>query len=139
MKRRLQRLNLEQVTEEAIQETAEDYLELNREQLYQGKTSMGQELLPTYRSEVYAQMKNDMNPAPGLGIPDLKLTGAFYQGLSLEIQAGQIQEESDVEYAGKLFEKYDDIVGLDEVKLDEYRAGPFKEALEEKIKQVVYG
>lgn len=139
MKRRLQSLNLEQVTEEAIEETAPQYLELNQEQLYEGTTSQGTQVSPRYRSPKYARVKNEMNPAPGLGVPDLYVTGAFYEGQELKVVSGQIEEDSNVDYAEDLYQKYPNIAGLDEEKLDQYRAGPFKEALEAKVKSKVYG
>src|SRR5690348_238105 len=81
--------------EESIQETESGFIDLNTQQMYEGKNSDGGEI-GAYRSEVYAEMKNQMNSLPGFGVPDLKLTGAFYEGYSLRIQGGEIEETSNV-------------------------------------------
>ena len=42
------------------------------------------------RLKEYARMKNEMNPQVGYGNPDLKLTGAFYEGYNLEVVGEQV-------------------------------------------------
>lgn len=52
--------------------------DLNKEQLQEGKTPKGQKLKPDYSRVRYARAKQQQNPLPGFGTPDLKLTGKFY-------------------------------------------------------------
>ena len=59
----------------------------------------------------YALMKHEMNPLPGLGIVDLKLTGAFYNAFyfdreALEVTSSDSKTETLKERFGKLLFKY---------------------------------
>lgn len=139
MKRRLQGLDVQAVAVASMEETAQDFIDLNTEQMYAGKDSDGEPIQPDYKSDVYAQMKNRMNPAPGYGVPDLKATGAFYAGYTLKVDAGQVTEDSDVEYADKLTEQYgEQIWGLDDENLAAYRTGPFWSVLKKKVENQLY-
>lgn len=73
----------------AIKNTEQWMVELNKEQLSHGINSLGQKLMP-YNSLTYALRKEEMNPLPGFGVPDLKYTGAFYGGLFAKYQGGKI-------------------------------------------------
>jgi hypothetical protein len=139
MIRRLGRLDIQTATEESVLETAEEYVQLNTQQMYEGKDSYGRQISPGYASEGYADEKHQMNPVPGYGVPDLKYSGDFYRNWGISVQGGKIIGDSDVEYADKLFEKYDDIAGLDPENMNEYRQGPFREALKEKVEEQFYG
>jgi spore cortex formation protein SpoVR/YcgB (stage V sporulation) len=102
----LEELNLKEVVLEAIEDQKQEYLKLNLEQLYEGKGSDGDPIEPEYASFSYAQQKNYMNPTPGFGTPDLKVTGAFYEGMEIEVDEDELTEESPVEYAQYLDENY---------------------------------
>ncbi len=118
---RLQSLNLRELLADSIEETAPEYVELNTQQLFKGLDGMGQSIRPLYRSAKYARVKNQSNPLPGYGTPDLKLTGAFYQGYELKVEGDELVKDSDVDYADQLFEKYGNEIGqLDEENHEEY-------------------
>jgi len=105
-----------------MEETSEEFIRLNTEQMYAGKDSAGREMSPQYASQGYADEKHGMNPTPGYGTPDLKYSGAFYQGYELEVQGDKVKEDSRVQYAGKLTAKYgEQIWGLDPENLSIYR------------------
>lgn len=70
-------LSLSDIAEEALQNTTEQALALNKDQLLHGKQSDGQPIRD-YVLHSYAMLKHDMNPLPGFGIPDYRLTGAYY-------------------------------------------------------------
>ena len=53
-----------------------------------------------------------MNPLPGLGTPDLKVTGAFYSGIRVDYNSGVLTTKSSDEKADELEKKYQDIYGL---------------------------
>ena len=111
---RLEAVNIELLAELAIEDTAKEFGKLNTEQMEEGKDSKDQKISPGYRSSSYARMKNQMNPKPGMGVPDLKLTGAFYKGYRLQVINGEVIEDSDVPYAPKLEKQYGkQIWGLD--------------------------
>jgi hypothetical protein len=58
----------------------------NREQLYKkGQDSTGKPL-KQYRSPKYAAVKHEMNPLPGLGKPDLFVTGEFHKSIFAQVR-----------------------------------------------------
>jgi hypothetical protein len=84
---RLQSLNVGSLASSSLSAHTEDMADAQREQLMQGRDSLDM-TLRQYRSPTYAQMKNAMNSRPGLGNPDLFLTGATHRSISFEV-AGQ--------------------------------------------------
>ena len=69
---------LEQEAYRILANVQEQITQLNTDQLYKGLTPQGQRL-KSYSPPrgKYAKAKNQMNPLPGLGNPDLKVTGNF--------------------------------------------------------------
>lgn len=68
-------------------------IELNTSQLVEGKDSHGDSMGTTipYRSAKYATYKHQINPLPGLGVPDLRLTGDYWDSIRAIIKARQVQ------------------------------------------------
>lgn len=67
--------------------------ELNTEQLAQGIDENGNQIgarLP-YRSREYANYKNRLNPVAGIGNPDLRLTGDYWDSITANIGKNTIQ------------------------------------------------
>lgn len=81
--RGFQSIRLEQQIPKIIESDAELLANYNKDQLNRGLTSKGEEISPGYASPIYESEKNALNPLPGLGVPDLKLTGAFYGGFNV--------------------------------------------------------
>lgn len=69
---------------QSIINTKEDLLEVQRLQMLEGKNSDGEEI-GEYKSEKYALKKYEINPVPGLGVPDLRLTGEWQGELDVEV------------------------------------------------------
>lgn len=67
-----------------IREEKEQVLDANRKQLKKGKTKE-LKTFKKYASPKYARAKNKRNPAPGLGNPDYKVTGAYWKSFKLRI------------------------------------------------------
>lgn len=86
-------------------DTAPEYVKNQKDQLFAGFNSRGQRLIP-YAWPWYAQKKAQMNPAPGYGNPDLKLTGAFYNSIRADIDDEGFQVYATDEKAQMLEEKY---------------------------------
>lgn len=84
-----QQVNVETEIPAIIQRNKEVAAELNRKQLKSGKTSKGDPVQPSYNSTIYALDKNRSNSLPGLGTPDLYLTGAFHRGFYAQVKAGK--------------------------------------------------
>lgn len=87
---------------------------LNTDQLLSGLTPEGQKIVPKYSRIRYARAKNQFNPLPGFGTPDLKLTGKFHSDFFLTAKNKEFTLFSSDDKTGKLVEKYgqDNIFGL---------------------------
>lgn len=90
----------------SLVDTADNYLEIQKDQLFHGIDSTGSHLSPTYAWASYIKKKYTMNSLPGSGNPDLKLTGAFYQGFKADVNKLGITVYSTDEKAGMLEAKY---------------------------------
>lgn len=99
-----------------IAQNQKEIIELNTKgQLLLGKGVKGQKLTPKYSRVRYARAKNQLNPLAGIGTPDLKLTGKFYDEFFLTAKNKQLEFQSSAEYTKYLVKKYgvsQDIFGL---------------------------
>lgn len=109
---RVQQLDIVEVTQEALEETADDFVNEQKLQLFAGIDSLGNPIAPSYASRKYAQAKNDLNPVPGLYTPDLYLTGAWYNGLQFSV-SGDTTDISSTDVKDEQLEgKYTTALGL---------------------------
>ena len=139
MIKRLSGLNFGQEAIDAIIETEDDYLQLNTEQQLQyGTDNTGNSIQPTYKNKYYAKKKNIMNPLPGMGVPDLKVSGEFYKQLKFaDVDKQHIEIASDVDYAKYIEKNYGTaIYGLDNNNRPRYTFGAFFETLKLKIETI---
>lgn len=105
--------NLENEALRIIAELQDEIVKYNTDQLYAGQDAKGQKLKPSYSRVKYARAKNSMNSLPGLGNPDLKVTGKFYRGFYLTAKNGKFEFFSSDEKTDDLKAKYgSDIFGL---------------------------
>lgn len=120
-------LDLESVAIETMENTTEELIRLNKEQLLHGKTSDG-DLLAPYRSEDYANYKHGLNPLPGFGTPDYRLTGAFFSGFVVTI-SGDVE---DIHSTDPKTQKLEDREGGGQIGADRI-FGPDDESHEEYV------
>lgn len=106
------KLNTDKVIDESFRETTDSFEKLQKDQLKAGKTNKGDTIRPRYRSPKYARVKNEMNPLPGIGVPDLFLTGKFYSGIDAEPGRDVIDIISKDSKGPELENKYPNIFGL---------------------------
>lgn len=90
---------------DSLYDTKDQYLAIQKDQLYTGVDSRGSHLL-TYKNKYYARKKNEMNPIPGYGNPDLRLTGAFYNAMKADVNSEGLTVYSTDQKAGMLEAKY---------------------------------
>lgn len=69
---------------QAIVNTKEQLLETQRLQMLEGLNAEGDKI-GKYKNQKYAIKKFDLNPVPGLGTPDLRLTGQWQGEIDAEI------------------------------------------------------
>src|ERR1700688_2324220 len=93
-------INLREDLQILILENGTAIAELVESQLEQGKLGNDTKIAPTYANKYYSKKKYGMNPTPGYGVPDLKVTGEYYKGIGVAIRsADEYVIESDVPYA----------------------------------------
>jgi hypothetical protein len=129
---RMKALDVKAVSFNSVVETKETITEIQKEQMYQGFNGSGKKI-GRYRSYKYARAKNSMNPLPGLGVPDLKLTGAFYSGFKTEVTPETFKTTSTDPKNDELTAKYDPF-GLDKESKAEY-AVKLKPVLVKNVKE----
>lgn len=112
LQRKVAVFDTDQAIDQAFTKTTGDLADENRKQLYAGFDKNGKKITPKYRRYKYAAAKYEMNPLPGLGTPDLKVTGAFYRGITVEYESGILHTESTDKKGPMLEQKYEDIFGL---------------------------
>ena len=105
-------LNTDKIIDESFQENSDKFEAKNRAQMLTGQNKQGDKISPRYRNNKYARVKNEMNPAPGLGVPDLKITGAFQRSLRADLVGDTIKIESTDRKNEWLEPKYRGIFGL---------------------------
>lgn len=115
---RIRTLNVKEVSYESVVESKDEITDIQREQMYKGLNAEGKKI-GRYRNAKYARVKNEMNPLPGIGIPDLKLTGAFYSGFTTDVTPESFSTFSTDEKNSELIVKYDPF-GLDKESESEY-------------------
>lgn len=131
--RRVLALNTDDAIEQAVSETADEYLKENQKQLFEGFDREGQHLR-RYRSAKYARVKNQMNPLPGLGNPDFYVTGDFYRGQHVRATAQGITTDLTDPKSAELLRRDPNIIGLGGAYRMEY-IGVLHPALVRRIRQ----
>ena len=106
---RVQSLNVNTVSQDTMEEAAPIVESWQRDQLLGGKNREGKKI-GRYRNPAYAQMKHSMNAVPGLGVPDLRLTGDFYRGIYTDVRGDKIIIDSTDEKTQDLVDKYGEVI-----------------------------
>jgi hypothetical protein len=122
---KLKSVDLRAAVPEIIRQTSFEIEALNKSQLYNyGVDSDGQKLKPAYSGGYYAKEKNYMNRRPGLGKPDLFLTGAFYKGFTVTVTPSAFEVDSTDSKSSSLINQYGEkIFGLTKDNMKVYAAG----------------
>ena len=103
---------------EAVQEEKEHILDLNREQLYDGKNNEGQDLHPTYfedpffkspaQAANYSNWKDRITPNPRRtpGVPNLFINGYYYKSIVLTVDRQGLNYNSPFDDQNDINDKY---------------------------------
>lgn len=114
-------VDIDWLLDETLSAISNRVIELNTFQLDYGLNAKGGRF-QSYKTQRYATKKNKMNPRPGFGNPDLKLTGAFWAALKTDIRAGVMDIYSTDHKAEFLSDRYASIYGLTEESMGVIRA-----------------
>lgn len=126
-------LDTDKIIMDSFNDTHKSFEDRQRDQLSKGYTNDGKKISPKYRSRKYAHAKNEMNPIPGLGTPDLRLTGAFYAGIDMDTGKNSLDIISKDEKGPELEHKYKNIFGLGGVHKSQYLKESFGPKMRGKI------
>lgn len=98
--------------EEAINDTAEAYTNLQREQLFSGENEKGEKILPEYAARTIAIKNKKGQPTDRVTLKD---TGAFYRDMFIDARKDEYIIDSADEKSASLQKKYGvEIFGLNE-------------------------
>lgn len=126
------------ITARAMQDTKQVAEDAQRDQMLHGKDKNGNPI-GKYRDGMYAILKNKMNKLPGAGFADLKLTGAFHNGIYLKLDSDTFGFQSRDSKNDKLTTKYGDrIWGLSAPYAKQWYP-ELKRAMVRGFKIVIYG
>lgn len=93
LRKKFDKAKIKPALEQAFNENAVAYADLNRKQLKLGKNKAGDTFGP-YQDEFYATEKNKKNPLPGFGNPDYILTGDFAREIDAVLKGDTISVTS---------------------------------------------
>lgn len=134
MMRRVESLDLRNETIRVFEERTPEIIDMNTGQLMSGVSSNSESIQPEYYNEDYASLKQQLNPAPPKGVPDLNLTGSFHSGFRVEVKSDSLEFSSIDEKTDYITKKYsDDIFGLTKENKREFSLGYLFEDLKDYI------
>lgn len=111
-------------------------LDLNTNQLLEGKDSKNQDVKPPYKNPKYAELKRFLNPK---GVVDLRLTGQFHDSFFINDDKFPVTFGAGDEKTGELVAKYGvDIFGLSVDNKSEFNQ-QIREEIQDYYKRQVYG
>jgi hypothetical protein len=138
MVKRLESLDIESEIPKLIQQTSFEAIALNQIQLYNHGIDKGVVQLSPYKNKYYAKKKNELNPLPGLGVPDLFKTGAYYKSMFLEVTQDTLEVKSNDEKDARLTSLYgDQIKGLTDESKSDYAQNTLKPLLQKYIADTI--
>lgn len=92
------KINLREALPAMIVEGESEIKELVTGQLIEGKLSTGSPIAPSYASTYYSKKKFALNSAPGYGVPDLKVNGKYYEGITVTAESDEYDIVSPVDW-----------------------------------------
>lgn len=130
-------LNIEQVAQDSMESALPQLVDRQKDQMLSGLNKKGK-IIGKYKSAAYANLKHSMNPIPGLGVPDLLLSGDFYRKIYGDVRGNTLILDSTDEKAGFLAKRFgEEIFGLNKDSKKEFIKEDLKPAFMTEIKKVV--
>lgn len=125
MLRRLQAISIEGTVGPIIDQNLERLTLLNLKQLKQGKNNRGELLSPKHSENPffktpqaaanYAAWKHRLNPDAPYDVPDLKITGVYWDSISFERRGNTVTADASAPFAGKIAQTFNGTpLGLDD-------------------------
>ena len=140
VKSNIDALDLAKVGMETVVAMKDEMVQLNREQLMEGRVKDGGKFQERYKSPSYADWKHRRNPIPGRFVPDLYDTGAFQEAMKLRVIDKQNFEIYSTDSKAKmLMSRFAGVVpffGLNADSRTELIAKGFEDELMSKVRAV---
>lgn len=111
LKNRLSKVDVGFESETAIDATKGDMITKQKDQLLHGLRRDSNKI-GKYKSNSYARKKNSLNPLPGFGNMDWKLTGQLHKEIFVDVRSETFVIDSADDKTGKLIERFSDPFGL---------------------------
>ena len=139
MLKRVKSVDLQTIGVNIVVDNKIELLDLNKDQLLNDGMNKNMVKLRSYRSASYARRKNQRNPSPGLGTPDLYNTGAFQDGFTLKINSkSSFDIFSTNSKNSELTKKYGkDIFGLTETSKETFGREVMQPELVREVKKIL--
>ena len=109
--KRVAKINITTMFDQIIKEQEQEILQLNKDQLLEGKNIKNQKIKPKYKSQAYAKRKARQNSKPGNGTPDLYLSGGLHNSEYLKKKGSAFVPEFNTPYSKFVLARYDDVAG----------------------------
>lgn len=117
-----------------IERTQADLILLNQTQLFQFGMKADGTYLSEYKNKYYAAKKHAKNPQPGLGRPDFKDTGSFYQDFVVKADKSVFSVDSKDSKTTSLIERDGEkVFGLTKDNKKVYALGVFYQGIQRYI------
>ncbi len=131
---RVNSLDIEQVSVNAIEETKDTIEELNQEQMYSGENADGGDIKPFYTPLTQFLKQRKGQPYDRVTLLD---TGEFYAGIRVEVVGDTVVTDSTDSKSQKLKAKYgESIFGLNREKKGIYVENSLRPAFSRNIEMV---
>lgn len=129
----LQAFDFSLAVQQSIEQTGKGIIERNQAQLQEGKDSTGQALQYPYAWQSYTDYKLRLNPR---GVRDLKLTGAFYEGMITGVSQSTFIITSRDPKTSKIIQREgEDVFGLTTESAGSYAQTDVLPVLQSKIEK----
>lgn len=151
MLNRARAINLTHEGATVLEDTKQQYLDINRDQTQSGRTNTGALISPSYIEDPffrspeaaarYSRWKDRITPHPDRpsGVPNLFINGAYQAGWDIRINGNNIEHTGYSPLTSAIEAKFRDIRGLSPDNLGKYRINYFHPLLVQRIKHILYG
>jgi hypothetical protein len=118
------RADLRGLAESSVSQTKDTILQLNKEQLLEGKTALGTDITPSYLTDPYFKTKEAAqrysawkdkitpNPNRRSGVPNMYINGYYHNSIQIEQTGDRLVYNSPFGKAKNIDEKYPNLYGL---------------------------
>lgn len=123
--------------EEVVNEDPDAITIFNKQQLYNHGLGADGNYLRGYRNPKYAEEKNKMNSNPGMGMPDIFLTGETFNQMWAKLNKNELTISSNTPQTPKLEADRPNIFGLDSDSEDKAAEEIIEPQLQQKMTEKI--